>query len=68
MDEKMQNHHTVAVKENEQFNSKRKHRFVPSQSLLPKLFASWIICCTFFSIAVYFSLMDAIEGEKKRRL
>ncbi|KAK4371254.1 hypothetical protein RND71_010729 [Anisodus tanguticus] len=67
MGEKMQSqsHHMVAVKVNEQFNSKRKHRFVPSQCLLPKLFAFWIICCTFFSIALYFS-MDANQKEKRK--
>ncbi|CAN4081025.1 unnamed protein product [Withania somnifera] len=61
----LQSHHMVAVKVNEQFNSKRKHRFVPSQGYLPKIFAFWIICCTFFSIAVYFS-MDTYQKEKRK--
>ncbi|KAM3281473.1 histidine kinase 4 [Capsicum chacoense] len=62
----MQSHHMVTVKVNEQqFNSKRKHRFVPSQSYLPKIFAFWIICCTFFSIGVYFS-MDTYQKEKRK--
>ncbi|XP_009600233.1 histidine kinase 4 [Nicotiana tomentosiformis] len=65
MGEKTQSHHMVAVKVNEQFNSKRKHRFVPSQCLLPKLFAFWIICCMVFSIVVYFS-MDANQKEKRK--
>nr|BAL43559.1 cytokinin receptor histidine protein kinase [Petunia x hybrida] len=65
MGEKMQSHHMVAVKVNEQFNSKRKHRFVPSQYLLPKMFALWIIFCTFVSIGVYF-YMDANQKEKRK--
>ncbi|CAN4090454.1 unnamed protein product [Withania somnifera] len=66
MSEKMQqSHHMVAVKVNDQFNSKRKHRFVPSQGYLPKIFAFWIVCCTFFSIAVYFS-MDTYQKEKRK--
>ncbi|KAH0694942.1 hypothetical protein KY285_022039 [Solanum tuberosum] len=65
MGEKMQSHHMVSVKGSEQFNSKRKHRFVPSQGYLPKLFALWIIWCTFFSIALYF-YMDANHKEKRK--
>lgn len=62
----MQSHHMVTVKVNEQqFNSKRKHRFVPSESNLQKIFAFWIICCTFFSIGVYFS-MDTYQKEKRK--
>lgn len=65
MGEKMQSHHMLSVKGSEQFNSKRKHRFVPSQGYLPKLFALWIIWCTFFSIALYF-YMDANHKEKRK--
>ncbi|PQQ18810.1 histidine kinase 4 [Prunus yedoensis var. nudiflora] len=63
---KMQSHHSVAVRLNEQTGTKKGYTFVQAyRAWFPKLFILWIIVMFFLSMSIY-NYMDA--DNKVRRV
>ncbi|KAK3008847.1 hypothetical protein RJ639_014898 [Escallonia herrerae] len=61
---KMQSHHMVAVKLNEQLGTKRKYTFI-NRAWLPKILVMWILLVAFVSRIIY-NRMDA-ENKQRRK-
>ncbi|XP_057962807.1 histidine kinase 4 isoform X2 [Malania oleifera] len=62
---KMQSHHSVAVRLNEQMGTKRKYTWIQAnRAFLPKALMLWVMIMAFVSTMVY-DFMDA--GNKERR-
>ena len=63
---KMQGYHTVAVRLNDPFGTKRKYTFI-NKVWLPKILALWIMIMVFASRVLY-NRMDAENRERRKEV